>query len=226
MPQYYDFNGNLVEGDINQALAERRRRWQEETRARQAAAWRRKALRTGVAGAAMFGGAYGLSQMFGSAGASAAGAGAGAASGAPAAAGAGWTMPGVTAPTFGAGVAAPAAAAGTGTAAIAPAAASVGPLATVGRMFSSPGAALLVNSGLSLLSNRSQTQAAERARLDLLEHNRQALALQLRQLEEESRNAALDREERIALNNEINRLRRMELEAQEEERAYRRTRED
>lgn len=171
-----------------------------------------------------------VSSMFGSAAPAAASAGgAGAASAAPAAAAAGYSSPGIFGGvSFGAPVAAGAGtgAAGGGAATIVPAAATAGRAATIGRMFSSPGMALAVNAGLSIYGQRSQNRAADQARADLLEQNRQALALQIRQLELEAQNAQLDREERQALNAELNRLRRMELEAAEEERAWRRSLEE
>ncbi len=133
-----------------------------------------------------------------------------------AASGAGWTMPGVTAPMFGAAAssAVPAAVGGGVTAGRA------GTMATLGRIFSSPGMELGVNAGLNLLGTRSANKAAEQARQDQLTQYREALALQRQQLETEARNADLDREDARALNAAINELKKRELDAAEEERAF------
>lgn len=216
--QFYDRNGVLQQGDPYDHLSRVWSRRQAEIKERQAAAWRKKMLRTAAGGAALFGGGAALSSMFGPAAASSA-----AASSAAPTAAAGYTSPGIFGGvSFGAPTAGAATGAGASTM-IAPAAATAGRLATIGKMFSSPGMALLVNSGLAYAGQRAQSRQADQARADLLAHNREALALQRQQLEQEAQNAALDRAERQALNAEINKLRRMELEAAEEERAYRRT---
>lgn len=130
-----------------------------------------------------------------------------------AAQGAGWSMPGVTAPVFGvAGATAPAATAAT--------AASPGILS---KMFTSPLVGTLVNAGTSLLGQRSQNKAADQARADTLKAQAEALALQRQQLELEARNADLDREDARALNAAINELKKRELDAAEEVRAFERT---
>lgn len=105
---------------------------------------------------------------------------------------------------------------------VAAGATSGGKLATLGRLFSSPGFDLGVNSGLTLLGMRSQGQAADRAREDQLAQYREGLALERQRLEQEARNADLDRADAKALNEAINELRRRELDATEEERSYRR----
>lgn len=132
---------------------------------------------------------------------------------------AGWTMPGVSAPVFGAAGPATGAVSTAATAA-AGGAATAGKLASLGRLFSSPGMDLAVNAGLSLVGMRQQNKAAEQARLDLLAQQREALALERQRLEMEARNADLDREDARALNEAINELKRRELAAAEEERAY------
>ena len=122
-------------------------------------------------------------------------------------------MPGVTAPVFGVGGAtAPAATAAT--------AASPGILS---KIFTSPLAGTLVNAGTSLLGQRSQNKAADQARADTLKAQAEALALQRQQLELEARNADLDREDARALNAAINELKKRELDAAEEVRAFERT---
>lgn len=136
-----------------------------------------------------------------------------------AAASSGWSMPGVTAPTFGqaAGAVVPKVlSAGSG-------ATTIGKMATLGKLFDSPGAELGVNAGLSLLGMRSQNKAADQARADTLAAQREALALQRQQLEMEMTNANLDREDARAAQAALNELRKRELDAAEEERAFSRS---
>ena len=173
------------------------------SQAKNAARHRGQVLKTLAGGAALFGGGA-LASMY---------AGAGAGAGAAASQGAGWSMPGVTAPIFGAGGAtAPATAAAT--------AASPGILS---KIFTSPLAGTLVNAGTSLLGQRSQNKAADQARADTLKAQAEALAVQRQQLEMEARNADLDREDARALNAAINELKKRELDAAEEVRAFERT---
>lgn len=137
--------------------------------------------------------------------------GAGAAGSAPAAVGgAGWSMPGVSAPVFGG-------ASGAATGAAGSAGSS---LATLGRLFSSPGMNLGVNAGLTVAGMIGGNRAANQARRDQLAAQRESLALERTRLETEARNADLDREDARALNAAINELRRRELDAAEEERAF------
>lgn len=132
---------------------------------------------------------------------------------------AGWSMPGVTAPTFGAqaaSVAPKVLSVGSG-------ATKIGKMATLGKLFNSSGTELGVNAGLSLLGMRSQNKAADQARADTLAANREALALQRQQLEMEMTNANLDREDARAAQAALNELRKRELDAAEEERAFNRS---
>lgn len=176
-----------------------------------AARHRGQVLKTLAGGAALFGGGSVMAGMFpGMAGASGA---------------AGWTMPGVTAPTFGA-VGPVTGTAGSALSTLAPAAATGGKLATMGRMFSSPGFSTLVNAGLGVAGMRSQNKAADQARLDLLAQQKEALALERQRLELEARNADLDRADAVRLNEAVNELRRRELAIAEEERAWTREREE
>jgi hypothetical protein len=80
-----------------------------------------------------------------------------------------------------------------------------------------------VNTGLSLFGMHSQKKAADQARSDTLAANREAIALQRQQLEETTRNANLDRADAKAANDAINELKKRELDAAEEERAYNRS---
>lgn len=142
---------------------------------------------------------------------------------APAAAsGAGWSMPGVSAPVFGGAAGAATGGAG-GAGMAATAGAGAGKLATLGKLFSSPGLELGVNAGLTLLGNRSANKAADQARADQMAQYRESIALQRQQLEMEARNADLDREDARALNAAINELKKRELDAAEEERAFNRS---
>ncbi len=109
-----------------------------------------------------------------------------------------------------------------GAATTATAAPAAGKFATLGKLFSSPGMELGVNTGLSLLGMRSQNRAADQARNDTLTQYREGLALERQRLEAETRNADLDRADAKALNDAINELKRRELDAAEEERSYRR----
>jgi hypothetical protein len=79
-----------------------------------------------------------------------------------------------------------------------------------------------VNALTTLFGMRSQTKAADRARAEQLAANREALALERQRLELEARNADLDRADAKAANDAINELRRRELAAAEEERAFNR----
>lgn len=126
---------------------------------------------------------------------------------------AGWSMPGVTAPTFGAPASTAAATTG---------ATSAGRFATMGRLFNSPGMELGVNSALNLFGMRSQNRANDQARQDALLQYREGLALERQRLEQEMQNAALDREDARALNAAVNELKRRELEADEEQRSFER----
>lgn len=107
-------------------------------------------------------------------------------------------------------------------AAAGPATATAGRLATLGKIFSSPGMELGVNSALSLFGQHRANKAADQARADQLAAQREALALERQRLEMEARNADLDREDARKLNDAINELKKRELDAAEEERAYRR----
>lgn len=104
------------------------------------------------------------------------------------------------------------------------AAASGGMLSKISTVANSPGMNLGVNAALSLLGMRSQTKANDRARQELQSSQAAELALARHQLETEARNADLDRADARALNDAINELKRRELAAQEEERAYLRAR--
>lgn len=160
--------------------------------------------------AGMYGGAAVLPALFGGGGAAAA---AGAAS--SAAPGAAWSMPGVSAPVFGG-----ASAAGAGGAAGTGAAGGAGATSALGRLFSSPGLNLGVNAGLTVAGMIGGNRAAGQARRDQMAQYREGLALQRQQLEAEARNADLDREDARALNAAVNELRRRELDAAEEQRAF------
>lgn len=113
------------------------------------------------------------------------------------------------------------AASGVATATLPKATSTLGPrLAT---MFNSKGMDLGVNAGLSLLSMRSQNKANDQARADALAAQREALALQRQQLEQTAMNANLDREDARAANAALNELKKRELDAAEEERAFNRS---
>lgn len=100
------------------------------------------------------------------------------------------------------------------------AATSAGRLATMGKLFNSPGFELATNAGLSLVGMHAQNKANAQARADALAGQREALALERQRLELETNNANLDREEARRLNDAINELRKRELDAAEEERAF------
>lgn len=106
------------------------------------------------------------------------------------------------------------------------AAAKSGGLATLGKLFNSRGAELGVNAALSLYGQHAQNKAADQARADALKGQQEAIALQRQQLELEATNANLDREERKALNDAINELKKRELDAAEEQRAYDRNKDE
>jgi hypothetical protein len=180
-----------------------------ERLARSQARWK-TADKFAYAGAAVpfaFAAAPALSSMF-----SAGGAGGGASAAAPG----GWSMPGVSAPVFGGG-------SGAATSPAVMSTAKVGLGSRLGSMFSSKGMDLGVNAGLSLFGMHSQKKAADQARADTLAANREAIALQRQQLEETTRNANLDRADAKAANDAINELKKRELDAAEEERAYNRS---
>lgn len=100
---------------------------------------------------------------------------------------------------------------------------AVGKLATLGKLFSSPGFSTAVNAGTTLLGMRSGNKAADQARTDQLSANREAIALERERLEMEARNANLDREDARALNDAINKLKQQELDLQIEGRDYERS---
>lgn len=78
----------------------------------------------------------------------------------------------------------------------------------------------IINSGAALLQQRSQNKATNEATRLTLAGNAEALKLQREQLEAETRNADLDREDLRAQNAAINELKRRELAAAEEVRAF------
>ncbi|CAB4187138.1 hypothetical protein UFOVP1601_48 [uncultured Caudovirales phage] len=134
-----------------------------------------------------------------------------------AAANSGWGMSGVTAPTFGAPAAGLATGSGGTVAPIVAPAAKSGIASLLGK----PGVApAIINSGAALLQQRSQNKATNEATRLTLAGNAEALKLQREQLEAETRNADLDREELRAQNAAINELKRRELAAAEEVRAF------
>lgn len=87
-------------------------------------------------------------------------------------------------------------------------------------IFTNPATSALVNAGTSYLANRSQNKANDQARRDTLAANAEALALQRQQLEMEMTNANLDREDARAAQAAMNELRKRELDAAEEVRAF------
>lgn len=124
---------------------------------------------------------------------------------------------------FGAGAAGGAgASAGSVPAAAGTATGTIGRMATLGKIFSSPGMELGVNAGLSLLGTHSAKKAADQARADQLAAQKEAIAIERQKLELEATNANLDREDQRALNAAINELKKRELDAAEEERAFNR----
>lgn len=139
------------------------------------------------------------------------------AGGGGAAAPASWSMPGVTAPSFGAPAAASGVATGVGGTSAPVVAAGASKLAS---MFTSPLASTVAGGLFSMGAQRSQNKAADQARRDTLAANAAALQLQREQLEAETRNADLDREDARALNAAINELKKRELDAAEEVRAF------
>lgn len=98
----------------------------------------------------------------------------------------------------------------------------VAPMAARGisSMFTGPLASTIAGGLFSMASQRSQNKAADQARRDTLTANAEALKLQREQLEAETRNANLDREELRAQNAAINELKKRELDAAEEVRAF------
>jgi hypothetical protein len=127
-------------------------------------------------------------------------------------------MSGVTAPTFGAPAAAGLATGAGGTVApIAPPVAGKGIASLLGKPGVTPA---IINSGAALLQQHSQNKATNEATRLTLAGNAEALKLQREQLEAETRNADLDREELRAQNAAINELKRRELAAAEEVRAF------
>jgi len=127
-------------------------------------------------------------------GGAAAGAGAGGAGGAGSAAAHGYSSPGIFGGLFGGGATAPTATAAGATAG------SVGTVARLGSILSSPGAEMGVNAGLSIYGQRSQNKANQQARADMLAAQQKALELEERRLALEAQNANLDREDARALN--------------------------
>lgn len=103
---------------------------------------------------------------------------------------------------------------------------AVSRFATLGKIFNSPGAELGINSAMSLYGQHQANKAARDARADALAANREALALQRQQIEEESRNANLDREDARKAQEAINLLKKRELDAAEEERQYLRSKDE
>lgn len=93
----------------------------------------------------------------------------------------------------------------------------------LGSVMNSNGANLGVNAALAVYGQKSANKANDQARRDLLNSQREALALQRQQLETEARNADLDREDARALNTAINELKKRELDAAEEARAFERS---
>lgn len=147
-----------------------------------------------------------------------------------AAAGVGSMMAGSGAPSFGIGaantgqwtttlpnLAGPATAGGGLGGTVAPVAKGASKLAA---MFTSPLASTIAGGLFSLGAQRSQNKAADQARRDTLVAQAEALKLQREQLEMEARNADLDREDARALNTAINELKKRELDAAEEARAF------
>lgn len=124
---------------------------------------------------------------------------------------------GATMPTFGAPAAGLATGSGGTVAPIVAPAAKSGIASLLGK----PGVApAIINSGAALLQQRSQNKATNEATRLTLAGNAEALKLQREQLEMETRNADLDREELRAQNAAINELKRRELAAAEEVRAF------
>lgn len=124
---------------------------------------------------------------------------------------------GATLPTFGAPAAGLATGSGGTVAPIVAPAAKSGIASLLGK----PGVVpAIINSGAALLQQRSQNKATNEATRLTLAGNAEALKLQREQLEAETRNADLDREELRAQNAAINELKRRELAAAEEVRAF------
>jgi len=168
------------------------------------------------AGTAITGGLIGagaLSALFAPAAGAGAGGGSGAASGA-----AGWAMPGVTAPTMG-GAATTGATSGLMHSAATPSIWSK--LAGLTDLFS-----LGTNAGLSIYGSKQQQKGVNQARQDTLEAQRQAISLQLQQLEEQKRSSDLDREDLRKLNEAQNALKKQELDILQEQNAYTRSQSD
>ncbi len=127
-----------------------------------------------------------------------------------------WSMPWVSAPTFGAGPATSAPGV--------PSTSSPGIGSTIGKaILNSNPIGMGVSALFGWLGKRSADKAANTARLDQLKANADALALQRQQLELEASNANLDRDDARKLNDAINELKKRELAGQEEQRAYERS---
>ena len=95
----------------------------------------------------------------------------------------------------------------------------------LGSILNSSGMNLGVNAGLALYGQRSQNKANDQARADMLAAQRQAIDLQLRQIDEARRNSDLDRAEMKVLNDRAHALQVEQLNLQKEEATYRRDRE-
>lgn len=205
--EFYDPRTNMLT-PAGVAEVERNRVWNNEETARNLRGHRRLVNFGKIASVAIPTAGVGLSAM---------GVGAPAvvgSSSAPAA----WSMPGVSAPSFGAPAAAGVATGAGGT--VAPVVAPLAAKAGISSMFTSPLASTLAQGAFSLIGQRSQNKAADQARRDTLAANAEALKLQREQLEMETRNADLDREELRAQNAAINELKKRELDAAEEVRAF------
>lgn len=111
-------------------------------------------------------------------------------------------------------------------AATSPAAASVTAAAKTGlgarlaSIFSNPVTGVAINAATAYGANRSQNTATEQARRDTLAANAEALAQERQRLEMEMTNANLDRDDARAAQAALNELKKRELDASEEVRAF------
>jgi len=94
---------------------------------------------------------------------------------------------------------------------------------TLGSILNSDALGLGVGAAMNYFGNRSQNQANRYATDVNARNTAETLALERQRLEQEATNANLDREDARKLNEAINELKRRELDAAEEDRAYNRS---
>lgn len=99
---------------------------------------------------------------------------------------------------------------------------STGVMGKLGKLFGSNLAGKIVEGGIGVYGNKQAQKANAAITAEQLKYNREALALQQAQLDEEIRSGNLDRADALAAQEAMNELKRRELAAVEEERAFNR----